>query len=77
MTLTDIEEYSFRLNNVLDCTIYNQITVGNITLPKAVLSTVKIFAVYILLAAGQNPQHSKNHFWLLSSSSFVGRLKIF
>ena len=46
MTLTDIEEYSLRLNNVLDCTIYNQITVGNVTLPKAVLSTVKIFAVY-------------------------------
>ena len=47
MTLTDIEEYSLRLNNVLDCTIYNQITVGNVTLPKAVLSTVKIFAVYV------------------------------
>ena len=46
MTLTDIEEYSLRLNNVLDCTIYNQITVGNVTLPKAVLGTVKIFAVY-------------------------------
>ena len=46
MTLTDIEEYSLRLNNVLDCTIYNQITVGNVTLPEAVLSTVKIFAVY-------------------------------
>ena len=46
MTFTDIEEYSLRLNDVLDCTIYNQITVGNVTLPKAVLSTVKIFAVY-------------------------------
>ena len=46
MTLTDIEEYSLRLNNVLDCAIYNQITVRNVTLPKAVLSTVKIFAVY-------------------------------
>ena len=45
MTFTDIEEYSLRLNNVLDCTMYNQITVGNVTLPKAVLSTVKIFAV--------------------------------
>ena len=48
MTLTDIEEYSLRLNNVSDCTIYNQITVGNVTLPKAVLSTVKIFAVHSL-----------------------------
>ena len=45
MTLTDIEEYSLRLNDVLDCTIYNQITVGNVKLPKAALSTVKIFAV--------------------------------
>ena len=51
MTLTDIEEYSLRLNNVLDCTMYNQITVGNITLPKAVLSTVKIFAVEDTLKA--------------------------
>ena len=51
MTLTDIEEYSLRLNNVLDCTIYNQITVGNVTLPKAVLSTVKIFAVYSALTS--------------------------
>ena len=46
MTLTDIEEYSLRSNNVLDCTMYNQITVGNVTLPKAVLSTIKIFAVH-------------------------------
>ena len=45
MTLTYIEEYSLRLNNVLDCIIYNQITVRNVRLPKAVLSTVKIFAV--------------------------------
>ena len=45
MTLIDIEEYSLRLDNVLDCSIYNQITVGNVTLPKAVLSTVRIFAV--------------------------------
>ena len=45
MTITDIEEYSLRSNTVLDCTMYNQITVGNVTLPKAVLSTVKIFAV--------------------------------
>ena len=39
MTLTGIEEYSLRLNNV--------ITVGNIILPKAVLSRVKKFAVYV------------------------------
>ena len=46
MTLTDMEEYSLRLDNFLDYTLYSQITVGNVTLPKAVLSTVKIFAVY-------------------------------
>ena len=46
MTLTDIEEYSLRLNTDLDCIMYNQITLGNVTLLKAVLSTVKIFAVY-------------------------------
>ena len=46
MTHTDIDEYSMRLNTVFYCTMNNQITVGNITLPKAVLSTVKIFPVY-------------------------------
>ena len=51
----DIEEYSLRLNNVLDCAIYNQITVGNVTLTKAVLGTVKIFAVYEIL---RNPMNS-------------------
>ena len=45
MTLADIEEYSLRLNTVLDCTMYNQKTVGNLILPKAVLSAVKVFAV--------------------------------
>ena len=57
MTLTDIEEYSLRLNNVLDCTIYNQITVGNVTLPKAVLSTVKIFAVQMEFATAEQRTH--------------------
>ena len=46
MTLSDIKEYSLRLNAVLGCNMHSQITVGNVTLPKAVLSTVKIFAVY-------------------------------
>ena len=49
MTLTDIEEYSLRLDTVLDCIIYNQIIVGNVTLPKPILSTVKIFAVWFKL----------------------------
>ena len=46
-TLTDTEEYSLRSIAVLGCNTHSQITVGNVTLPKAVLSTVKIFAVYI------------------------------
>ena len=45
MKLTDIEENSLRLDTVLDCAMYNQIAVGNTTLPKAVLSMVKIFSV--------------------------------
>ena len=46
MTLNDIEEYSLRSIAVLGGNMHSQITVGNVTLPKAVLSTVKIFAVY-------------------------------
>ena len=45
MTLSDIKEYILRLITILDCNMYSQITVGKVTLPKAVLSTVKIFAV--------------------------------
>ena len=30
----------------LGCNMYSQITVAHVTLPKAVLNTVKIFAVY-------------------------------
>ena len=47
MTFTDIEEYNMRSIAILGCNIYNQITVAHVTLPKAVLSTVKIFAVYM------------------------------
>ena len=39
---------------ILGCNIYSQITVANVTLPKAVLSTVKIFAVYL-----HTPQQKK------------------
>ena len=46
MTLNDIEEYSLRSIAVLGGNMHSQITVGNVTLPKAVLSTVKIFAVW-------------------------------
>ena len=31
---------------ILGCNMYSQITVAHVTLPKAVLNTVKIFAVY-------------------------------
>ena len=33
---------------ILDCNAHSQITVAHVTLPKAVPSTVKIFAVYPL-----------------------------
>ena len=46
MILSDIEEYSLRSITVLGGNMHSQITMGNVTLPKAVLSTVKIFAVY-------------------------------
>ena len=41
MTLTDIEEHSLRLDTVLDSTMYNRITDGNVT--------DKIFAVQVRL----------------------------
>ena len=47
VTLNDIEEYSLRSIAVLGSNMHSQITVGNVTLPKAVLSTVKIFAVQV------------------------------
>ena len=46
MTFNDTEEYSLRLIAILCCDICSQITVAHVTLTKAVLSTVKIFAVY-------------------------------
>ena len=46
MTFNDIEEYSMRSIAILGCNVYSQITVAHVTLPKAVLNTVKIFAVY-------------------------------
>ena len=33
---------------ILGCSIYSQITVAHVTLQKAVLSTVKIFAVHVM-----------------------------
>ena len=46
MTFTDTEEYNMRSIAILGCNIYIQITVVQVTLPKAVLNTVKIFAVH-------------------------------
>ena len=46
MTLSHIEEYSFRSISVFGCKMHSQITVENVTQLKAVLTTVKIFAVY-------------------------------
>ena len=46
MALNGIEEYSLRSITTLGGNMHSQITVGNVTLPKAVLKTVKIFAVY-------------------------------
>ena len=43
----DIEEYNLRSIAIKGCNIYNQVTVAHVILPKAVLSTVKIFAVYV------------------------------
>ena len=45
MTLTDIEVYNMRSIAILGFNIYIQITVAHVTLPKAALNTVKIFAV--------------------------------
>ena len=45
-TFNDTEEYSLRSIAILGCNIYSQITMAHVTLPKAVLITVKIFAVY-------------------------------
>ena len=47
MIFTDIEEYSLRLNTVLDCSMNNQIIVGNVTLPKAVFSSQDICSACI------------------------------
>ena len=47
-TFNDTEEYSLRSIAILGCNRYSQITVAHVTLPKAVLSTVKIFAVCIV-----------------------------
>ena len=46
ITFNYTKEYSLKSIAILGCDICSQITVAHVTLPKAVLSTVKIFAVY-------------------------------
>ena len=45
-TINDTEEYSLRSIAILGCNRFSQIAVAHVTLPKVVLSAVKIFAVY-------------------------------
>ena len=42
-------QYSHWLHAVIDCIEYSHTAVANITLPKAILYTAKIFAVYLSL----------------------------
>ena len=46
ITFKDTVENSLRSIAILGCNKYIQNTVANVTLPKAVLSTVKIFTVH-------------------------------
>ena len=46
MKLNDTEEYNLRSIAILGCNVFSQITVAHVTLPKAVLSTVKTFGVW-------------------------------
>ena len=45
-SITYIDEYSYGMSTAFWCNCNSQITVANVTLPKAVLSTVEIFVVY-------------------------------
>ena len=47
MIFTDIKEYNLRSIADLGCNMYSQITMAHVTLSKALLNIVKIFAVYI------------------------------
>ena len=49
MPLSDTEEYSLRSIAALGSNMQSQITVGNVTLPKAVLNTANSFEVYLKL----------------------------
>ena len=56
---------------ILGCNMYSQITVAHLTLPKAVLSIVKIFAVYMkcsYIGAVSHNTFEKPSIFLYSSS---------
>ena len=48
MTFNDTEEYSLRSITTFGCNICSPITIAHVHLPKCVLSTVKLFAVYVV-----------------------------
>ena len=58
MTFKDTEEYSLGSIAILGCNIYSQIVVAHVTLLKAVLSTVEIFAVCTSL---NEKKYSRKH----------------
>ena len=47
ITFNDTEEYNLKSIAIVGCNVCSQITVALVTLPKAVLSEVDIFAVYL------------------------------
>ena len=71
MKLNDTEEYSLRSIAILGFNMHSQITVRNLTLPKAVLSIVKIFAMYMkcsYIGAVSHNTFEKPSIFLYSSS---------
>ena len=59
MTFNDIEEYNLRSIAILGCNVCSQIAVAHVTLPKAVLSTVEIFAVHTVSFSFKLSGHKK------------------
>ena len=72
MTFNVTVEYSFRSIAILGCNICSQITVAHVTLPKAVISTVKIFAVH----KNHNFQWDFTHINYYFNALFIGFLRL-
>ena len=71
MTFNDTEEYNLRSIAILGFNMHSQITMKNLTMPKAVLSLVKIFAVYMkcsYIGAVSHNTFEKPSIFLYSSS---------